>query len=156
MKQEIERKFLVTGYGWRKTAGDGLSCRQGYITSAPDGATVRVRLLGGKGFLTIKGATQGISRPELEYEIPVAEAEYMIQNLCGGRQIEKRRYTLRIDQVVWEIDEFSGPNAGLILAEIELESENQSFEKPEWLGEEVSHDHRYTNAALARCPIARW
>jgi CYTH domain-containing protein len=156
MKQEIERKFLVIGDGWRKAAGAGLTCRQGYVTSEPESATVRVRLLGGRGFLTIKGATQGISRPELEYEIPADDAEYMIQNLCGERRVEKRRYTLKIGRAVWEIDEFSGQNAGMILAEIELESENQSFEKPEWLGEEVSYDHRYTNVALARRPLARW
>jgi adenylate cyclase len=156
MKQEIERKFLVTGDGWRKGAGAGLACRQGYITSGSESTTVRVRVLGEKGFLTIKGATQGISRPELEYEIPGADAEYMLQNLCGERQVEKKRYTLRIGRAVWEIDEFSGQNAGLILAEIELESENQPFEKPEWLGEEVSYDPRYANAALARRPIARW
>ncbi len=156
MKQEIERKFLVTGDGWRKVAGAGLTCRQGYITSGPESATVRVRVLGEKGFLTIKGATQGISRLELEYEIPSADAEYMIQNLCGERQVEKKRYTLKIGRAVWEIDEFFGQNAGLILAEIELESENQSFEKPAWLGEEVSYDHRYANSALARRPIAQW
>jgi len=156
MKQEIERKFLVTGEGWRKAAGVGLTCRQGYITSGSESATVRVRVLGGRGFLTIKGITKGISRTELEYEIPAVDAEYMIQNLCGERQVEKKRYTLKIGQTVWEIDEFFGQNAGLILAEIELESENQSFEKPEWLGEEVSYDHRYANAALARRSIAQW
>lgn len=156
MKQEIERKFLVIGDSWRKSAGAGLSCRQGYITAGREEATVRVRLLGQKGFLTIKGATKGISRAELEYEIPAADAEYMIQTLCGERQIEKRRYTLKVGLDIWELDEFAGLNAGLVMAEIELESETQSFEKPEWLGEEVSYDARYTNAALARRPFSHW
>jgi CYTH domain-containing protein len=156
MKQEIERKFLVTGDGWRAAAGRGEICCQGYITASPSSATVRVRLLGEKGFLTIKGPAQGISRPEMEYEIPVFDAEYMLENLCGDRMISKVRYILMYKGLRWEVDEFHGRNQGLILAEIELESEDQPFEKPEWLGAEVSLDRRYTNAALARHPFARW
>jgi CYTH domain-containing protein len=153
MKQEIERKFLVMGDGWRKAAAAGLLCCQGYLASGGDGATVRVRLLGEKGFLTIKGPTQGISRPEMEYEIPVPDAEYMLENLCGDRMISKMRYILDYNGLRWEIDEFHGRNQGLILAEIELESENQPFETPDWLGKEVSHDPRYRNAELARRPV---
>ena len=156
MKQEIERKFLVANDGWRIAVGLGRICCQGYITDGLSSATVRVRLLGEKGFLTIKGTAQGISRPEFEYEIPAADAEYMIENLCGDRLVSKKRYTLEITGMVWEIDEFSGLNEGLIVAEIELESEDQSFVKPEWLGAEVTFDARYYNVALARHPFARW
>jgi CYTH domain-containing protein len=156
MKQEIERKFLVTDDSWRATAGPGKVCCQGYITSGPTGATVRVRLLGGQGFLTIKGPAQNISRPEYEYEISAADAEYMIENLCEDRLISKKRYTLKDRGMTWEIDEFSGLNEGLIVAEIELESEIQPFERPEWLGNEVTFDSRYTNAVLARNPFSGW
>jgi CYTH domain-containing protein len=152
MKQEIERKFLVTGDGWRAAAGEGSLCCQGYLSSG-EGATVRVRLLGKKAFLTIKGPTQGISRPEMEYEIPVPDAEYMIENLCGGRMISKVRYILNYSGLRWEIDEFHGRHQGLVLAEIELEREDQPFGKPDWLGQEVSHDPLYRNSALARNPI---
>lgn len=156
MKQEIERKFLVSGDGWRAAAGRGEICCQGYITAGPASATVRVRLLGEQGFLTIKGPAQGISRSECEYKIPAADAEYMIQNLCGDRLVSKKRYTFEVGGMIWEIDEFSGSNDGLIVAEIELKSEEQPFEKPGWLGAEVSFDPRYTNAALARHPFAQW
>lgn len=152
MKTEIERKFLVSGDSWRDQAGEGLPCRQGYISSGPDQVTVRVRRIGGQGFLTLKGKSRGISRPELEYEIPVDEAEYMLKNFCADRVVTKTRYVLDVDGLKWEIDEFSGRNQGLILAEIELESEGQPFERPDWLGEEVSQDSRYFNAALAVKP----
>lgn len=156
MKQEIERKFLVTGDGWRKTAGNGLACRQGYLSVGSSDITVRVRLMDAKGFLTIKGPTKGISRPELEYEIPAADAEYMLAHLCAGGTVEKVRYILDYNGLRWEVDEFIGGNAGLIMAEIELSHADQSFEAPEWLGEEVSFDRRYTNAALARNPFTKW
>jgi adenylate cyclase len=156
MNQEIERKFLVTGDGWRAAAGAGKMCCQGYITSGLSDATVRIRLLGDQGFLTIKGPPHGISRPEFEFEIPAADAEYMIENLCGDRLVSKRRYTFENSSTVWEIDEFSGLNEGLIIAEVELEREDQSFGTPEWLGAEVTSDARYTNAALAIRPFARW
>lgn len=156
MKQEIERKFLVTGERWRAVAGSGMLCRQGYLSSGSSSATVRVRLLGERGFLTIKSPTQGISRQELEYEIPAADAEYMLSTLCGGHLVEKSRYILVQDGLRWEIDEFFGANAGLVLAEIELEGEAQSFKKPEWLGKEVSFDSRYFNAVLAKNPVKTW
>jgi CYTH domain-containing protein len=156
MKQEIERKFLVIGTSWRKEAGAGISCRQGYISTGPSPVTVRVRLLGKQGFLTIKGPTQGISRPEMEYEIPAADAEYMLAHFCAGGLVSKERYRLINNGSLWEIDEFSGDNAGLVVAEIELEREDQLFKKPDWLGEEVSLDRRYTNAALARNPFKSW
>jgi len=156
MKQEIERKFLVIGDSWRKGAGSGISCRQGYISTGRSPVTVRVRLLGEQGFLTIKGPAQGISRAEMEYEIPAADAEYMLEHLCAGGLVSKVRYNLIHNGSRWEIDEFSGDNTGLVVAEIELEREDRPFEKPAWLGEEVSLERRYTNAALARNPFKSW
>ena len=156
MKQEIERKFIVIGDEWRATAGTGEMCCQGYITAEPAGATVRVRLLADRGFLTIKGSTKGISRSECEYEIPAADAEYMMENLCGDRLVSKKRYNVKCGGLVWEIDEFLGLNEGLLIAEIELEREDQHFEKPAWAGEEVTFDPRYTNAVLARRPFVHW
>jgi CYTH domain-containing protein len=154
MKMEIERKFLVAGDGWRDVAGDGDPYEQGYIFSGPDQVTVRVRRAGDRGFLTLKGASEGISRPELEYEIPVDDAEYMLKNFCGSRVVSKKRYHASINGSHWEIDEFSGKNKGLVLAEIELESEGQAFEKPDWIDEEVSCDPRYFNATLAATPFS--
>jgi CYTH domain-containing protein len=156
MKQEIERKFLVKDNSWRDSAAGGVSCRQGYLSSGPDGATVRVRLMGERGFLTVKGPARGISRAEFEYEIPAEDAEQMLDTLCGGRIVSKTRHFLPIDGLTWEIDEFTGQNSGLVLAEIELSSEEQSVGQPAWLGEEVSLDSRYTNAALSRTPFSRW
>ncbi len=156
MKTEIERKFLVVGDSWRDAADGGRLCEQGYISSDSEHATVRVRVLGSKGFLTLKGPTKGISRSEMEYEIPVKEADYMLRNFCGDRVISKTRYLLELNGLRWEIDEFSGENQGLIIAEIELETEDQLFEKPDWLGEEVSFDPRYFNAALAQNPSSNW
>jgi adenylate cyclase len=156
MKQEIERKFLVRGDGWRNFAGDGVACRQGYILSEAEGATVRVRRMGDQGFLTIKGPTKGISRPEMEYEIPAADAEYILNHLCNGNIVSKTRYSLIHKGLMWEIDEFCGENSGLIVAEIELDNEHQPFDRPDWLGEEVSSDRRYTNAALSRQPFKSW
>ncbi len=149
MKIEIERKFLVTGNGWRVVADAGLPCEQGYISSGPNKVTVRVRRIGTQGFLTLKGITEGISRSELEYEIPVAEADYMLKNFCGDRIVSKTRYLFETDGLTWEIDEFFGKNEGLVLAEIELKNEEQFFDKPAWLGDDVSYDPRYFNAALA-------
>lgn len=156
MKQEIERKFLVTGESWRTATGDGVPCKQGYISTGGSAVTVRIRLMGGQGFLTIKGPASGISRCEMEYEIPAADAGYMLDHLCSGRLVEKKRYFLAVNGLLWEIDEFDGHNSGLVVAEIELEHADHPFEKPDWLGEEVSLDRRYTNAALARNPFSEW
>ena len=156
MKIEIERKFRVTGDEWRAIADAGLFCEQGYILSGSDQITVRVRRIGNKGFLTMKGVADGISRPELEYEIPAAEAEYMLENFCEDRIVSKTRFLVKIGGFTWEIDEFSGRNKGLVLAEIELESEDQVFPVPDWLGEDVSLDFRYTNASLAANPFVKW
>ena len=156
MKTEIERKFLVVSDAWREAADGGRLCEQGYISSDPENITVRVRVFGSQGFLTLKGPTKGISRSEMEYEIPVEEAAHMLQNFCGDRVISKTRYLLKINGLRWEIDEFFGKNTGLIVAEIELIAEDQPFEKPDWLGEEVSYDPCYLNAVLVQRPFLEW
>jgi len=154
MGREIERKFLLSGDGWRGLA-EGVEYRQGYLCASKE-RTVRVRIAGDKGFLTIKGATTGAARSEYEYEIPVAEAREMLDTLCPQPQIEKKRYTIPFRGCTWEIDEFFGRNQGLIVAEIELESEEQSFERPDWIGREVTGDPRYYNAALCTEPFTTW
>jgi adenylate cyclase len=145
---EIERKFLVKNDSWRAVADAGQECRQGYLV-AEKGKSVRVRIMGEKAFLTIKGETQGITRSEFEYEIPPADAEALLQ-LCGGAVLEKRRHIVHYGGMDWEVDVFGGTHLGLVLAEIELEEEGQVFEWPDWLGEEVSSNPRYFNAVLAR------
>ncbi len=156
MKIEIERKFRVVGDSWRAAADAGRRCEQGYIVSGSQAVTVRVRRIGELGILTLKGPATGISRPELEYEIPADEADFMLRSFCGDRIVSKTRYLAEIDGCIWEIDEFSGLNQGLVLAEIELESEDQPFKQPDWAGEDVSLDRRYTNAALAVNPFSEW
>ena len=154
MGQEIERKFLLANDGWRENA-TGTVFRQGYLSTDPD-RNVRVRIKGEKAFLTIKGRTEGVSRLEFEYEIPLDEAQDLLDTLCHKPLIEKTRYKVHIDGLVWEIDEFEGENRGLILAEVELESEDQAFERPSWLGREVSDDTRYYNSNLVANPFSRW
>jgi adenylate cyclase len=149
---EIERKFLVTGTTWRQGAGVRFS--QGYLNRDKE-RTVRVRLAGEKAFLTIKGISVGASRAEFEYEIPAADAEQLLK-LSDGPVIEKIRRFIQLESVTWEVDEFLGENAGLVVAEIELQSEDQAFARPEWLGEEVTHDARYFNSSLATKPFTRW
>jgi CYTH domain-containing protein len=151
---EIEHKFLVRGSEW-KSLGNGELFRQGYLSLDPE-RTVRVRVAAGKGFLTIKGKTQGVTRAEYEYEIPVAEAASMLDTLCVGPLIEKNRYRISYSGFVWEVDEFLGDNAGLVVAEIELDSEDQKFKLPEWVGEEVSDDPRYYNSNLTKYPFSQW
>ena len=152
MPTEIERKFLVTGTEWRQA--DCIHIYQGYLCRER-GKTVRVRLAGEKAFITIKGPTKGISRPEFEYEIPFAEAEQLLK-LCDGAIIEKKRHVVVYKGSKWEVDEFLGENAGLIVAEIELVEEEQPFERPGWLGREVTGGPRYTNANLASNPYKSW
>ncbi len=153
MGQEIERKFLVEGEGWR--IGEGVAYRQGYLNRAIE-RTVRVRRVGDKGYLTIKGATHGISRLEYEYEIPAEEAEELLDALCEKPLIEKTRYRIAWGELTWEVDEFAGENEGLVLAEIELPSEAYAFKRPAWLGEEVSGDPRYFNSNLVKNPFRTW
>ena len=154
MANEIERKFLVCNSKW-KSLGHGELFRQGYLSLYPE-HTVRVRVAGGKGFLTIKGKTKGITRSEYEYTIPVTDAVSMLDTLCSGPEIEKMRYRIPHAGKVWEVDEFLGDNAGLIVAEIELDSEDQKIKLPEWIGEEVSEDPRYYNSNLTRHPFCKW
>jgi CYTH domain-containing protein len=154
MGEEIERKFLVTGDAWRAQAS-GTRFRQGFLSTDPD-RTVRVRVAGARGMLTIKGRTVGARRPEYEYEIPLDDAEQMLDSLCERPLIEKVRFELRAGAHLWEIDVFEGDNAGLVVAEIELQSEDESFERPDWLGEEVTDDPRYFNANLVESPFRTW
>lgn len=153
MGVEIERKFLVQDESWRGL-GEKVFLSQGYLSSDPD-RIVRVRLQGEQAFLTIKGRAQGISRSEWEYSIPVDEAQAMLASLCSVR-IEKWRHKIVIDGLLWEVDEFLGANAGLVVAEVELLSETQEFNKPTWLGQEVSNDHRYANSSLLKQPFSTW
>jgi adenylate cyclase len=152
MAIEIERKFLVAGSAWRQAAGARLS--QGYLNRDKE-RTVRVRLAGAQAFLTIKGLTRGASRSEFEYEIPAVDGEQLLK-MCEGPVIEKIRRVIVHDGSTWEVDEFLGDNAGLVVAEIELQSEDQAFSRPEWLGEEVTHESRYFNSNLASHPYSRW
>ena len=154
MGREIERKFLLRDDGWRLLA-EGVAYRQGYL-SVDTGRVVRVRIAGERGFLTIKGAAVGSVRPEYEYEIPLADARELLDTLCLRPQIEKTRYRVAAHGLVWEVDEFHGDNRGLVLAEVELEAPDQPVELPDWVGEEVTHDPRYSNAALTVNPYCRW
>jgi CYTH domain-containing protein len=154
MPTEIERKFLVTGDRWRVGAV-GAVFRQGYI-AADESKSVRVRVVGDRGFLTIKGKTVGVARTEFEYGIPVDEALEMLHTLCEPPLIEKTRYRIEYAGLLWEVDEFEGENRGLILAEVELTHANQQVDLPDWVAEEVSHDPRYYNANLAKHPYSRW
>lgn len=154
MGLEIEKKFLPASDGWRGLA-PGEQIKQGYISVSQECA-VRVRIKGTRAWLGIKGKTEGATRMEFEYPIPVEDAHDMLHNLALRPIIEKTRYLVPFKGFVWEIDEFEGENKGLIVAEIELESEDQAFEKPDWIGEEVTADPRYYNANLVRCPFAEW
>lgn len=153
MALEIERKFLVKEGAWRNEKGTAY--RQGYLNSTKE-RTVRVRIIDDKGYLTVKGISRGAVRVEYEYEIPGAEAKAMLNDLCEKPLIEKTRYKIEFKGLVWEVDEFFGENQGLIVAEVELESEDQTFVKPEWVGEEVTCDSKYFNANLIHHPYSRW
>ncbi|MGD2136744.1 MAG: CYTH domain-containing protein [Gammaproteobacteria bacterium] len=153
MAREIERKFLVTTREWQ--SGDAQEYRQGYLNLDKE-RTVRVRIAGEAAYLTIKGITQGATRREFEYAIPLADARELLTNLCHKPLIEKRRHKVRHGGLTWEVDEFFGDNAGLVVAEVELEDEDQPFERPPWLGEEVTDDPRYYNASLVDNPYRNW
>lgn len=153
MGMEIERKFLVDRGRW-KPGGEGTRIAQGYLCTEAD-RTVRVRVKGAHGYLTVKGRNEGISRQEFEYEIPRKDAEAML-GMCKPTIIEKARYHESHGAHLWEIDVFFGENDGLVLAEIELQREDESFERPEWLGKEVSMDNRYYNSSLSNKPYRKW
>jgi adenylate cyclase len=156
MAVEIERKYLVHQKLWLalKEKLSGTLIQQGYLSRIAE-RTVRIRIRGEQAFLTIKGKNKGITRSEFEYPIPVEDAVEMLK-ICDGAIIEKTRYLLPINNVTWEIDEFYGDNTGLILAEVELENEQQKVALPNWIGEEVSNDTRYYNACLIGHPYKHW
>lgn len=151
---EIERKFLVKGDAWRSLA-PGVLYRQGYLV-AEKRRSVRVRIAGERACLTIKGQAIGLARAEFEYEIPVTDAEILLDTLCDRPLIEKLRYSIPDHHLVWEVDEFLGENQGLIVAEVELTEAGESLILPDWIGAEVSTDPRYFNSNLAQHPYRLW
>jgi CYTH domain-containing protein len=153
MGTEIERRFHLANDDWRKLA-EGEWLKQGYL-SVEAARTVRVRVKGDQAWLTLKSHISAVSRHEFEYPIPLADAETIIAAMCP-MAVEKKRYRIPIGPHVWEVDEFFGQNAGLVLAEVELGSEEEAYERPQWLGEEVTHDPRYTNAYLSQHPWPTW
>jgi adenylate cyclase len=155
MATEIERKFLLKESSWKDLADGGTHYSQGYLVGSKH-ASVRVRIQGERAFLNIKSATIDITRQEFEYEIPLEEANEMLKTLCEKPLIDKVRYLLKNENHVWEIDVFSGDNKGLIVAEIELNSKDENFDKPDWLGDEVSDDARYYNVSLVKHPFKDW
>jgi adenylate cyclase len=154
MSLEIERKFLVRDASWKEGA-QGVLLRQGYLSSHAE-RIVRVRIEGDAAVMTIKGRTVGATRGEWEYPIPLDDARVFLGSLCEKPIIEKTRYRIPYAGMLWEVDEFHGENDGLVVAEIELESEDQPFDRPDWVGEEVTHDSRYANANLLRHPFSKW
>jgi len=154
MGQEIERKFLVVGESWREQAA-GIAYRQGFLSIDPE-RIVRVRVAGARGSVTIKGKSVGPRRAEFEYEIPLGDAQEILEALCRKPLIEKVRYTLVAGAHTWEIDVFEGDNAGLVVAEIELAHEDEAFDRPNWLGDEVTGDPRYFNSNLVTKPYCAW
>ncbi len=155
MAEEIERKFLVCDDSWRSGVRRSERYRQGYL-AVTDRCGVRVRVEGEWAQLNVKSAGLDIRRLEYDYTIPVADAERMLSEFCGSRQLAKTRHFLTHAGHTWEIDEFEGENHGLVVAEIELNAVDEAFARPDWLGEEVSGDPRYLNSYLAEHPFARW
>lgn len=154
MATEIERKYLVVGDEWRRL-GTASEFRQGYLSTVKE-RTVRVRVIGEQGYLAVKGITVAATRTEFEYEIPADEARVMLAELCEQPIVEKNRYAIDWVGLVWEVDEFFGANAGLVVAEVELEDADEEIELPEWIGEEVTDDPRYFNSNLVARPYSTW
>lgn len=154
MGREIERRFLVTGEAWRDL-GPGCAFRQGFLSTVKE-RVVRVRVAGERATLTIKGVTRGIAKVEFEYPIPLEDAQYLLDHLCIQPIIEKVRHGIEYAGLYWEVDEFLGENAGLVLAEVELQSEDQAVILPPWVGREISDDPRYFNSSLAEHPYRHW
>lgn len=154
MATEIERKFLVKDDGYKQNA-EACCYMQGYLCTDPN-RTVRIRIAGDKGFIAIKGKNNGISRAEFEYEIPMKDGKKILFELVKTGIIEKTRHVVFFKDRKWEVDEFHGENEGLVVAEIELNDENEPFEKPSWIGDEVSNDCRYYNSNLSQHPFKGW
>lgn len=155
MPDEIERKFLLRNDSWRSQVDRSVRQVQGYLGSV-ETCSIRIRIEGDQASLNIKSATLGISRSEYDYPVPLHEAEEMLEYLCRKPLIDKTRHFIQAGKHVWEIDEFHGDNDGLIVAEIELDHPDEPFERPDWLGEEVSHDPRYYNVCLVDRPYKDW
>ncbi|QIY79403.1 Uncharacterized protein conserved in bacteria [Chromobacterium violaceum] len=153
MALEIERRFVVSGDGWRGLA-PAVQYRQGYLSVEKE-RTVRVRVVGQQAWLTLKSNISNVSRHEFEYPIPLADAQTIMGAMCP-MVVDKLRHRIEHGGFVWEVDEFFGNNAGLVLAEIELPDEDTPFAKPDWVGEEVTEDGRYTNAYLSKHPYRSW
>lgn len=155
MGVEIERKFLVAGDVWRHAVRASTRLSQGYLANTMR-SSVRVRIAGSSASLSVKSMAAGLTRAEFEYPIPVADAHTMIESLCEGPLIDKTRHLVDVGRHTWEVDEFDGPNAGLVVAELELETPGEPYERPVWLGEEVTHELRYYNFRLAAMPFTAW
>ena len=154
MPAEIERKFKVISDKYKQLSKP-LNCKQGYLDTLEE-FLVRVRIMGDKAYLTLKGKNEGIRRLEFEYEIPKTDANELFSNFCSTTPIEKNRYILSIEKTIWEVDEFLGENYGLVIAEIELPSENANFPTPNWIGQEVSNNPKYYNYNLVKYPYSKW
>ena len=152
---EIERKFLLANDGWRAAVSRSVHMHQGYLAGNAE-CSVRVRLTDFEARMNIKSATLGIERQEFDYDVPRADAAVMLRDLCGTRTLEKTRHFVLHEGHEWEIDEFAGANAGLIVAELELDRVDEAFARPPWLGAEVSDDRRYYNSELVERPYSHW
>ena len=155
MAIEIERKYLLKNDAWRAQADEGGEYGQGSLVGSP-AASVRVRIEGEQAYINIKSATLGIRRTEYEYAIPLKDARHMLDKLCEKPLIKKKRYHVNHNGNIWEVDEFSGENTGLVVAEIELPNEETQPVLPDWIGEEVSGDPRYYNVSLVKHPYCKW
>ncbi len=155
MAYEIERKFLLSSSTWRQQVVRTIPIQQAYLANT-DKASLRIRIAGDKGYLSSKSMTRDIRRHEFEYEIPLPDAEFMIQHMSQGNRIIKDRHLVPFGHHTWEIDEFYGDNQGLLVAEVELAHETEAFARPAWLGKEVSNQERYFNMALIENPYKNW
>ena len=155
MPREIERKFLLRNDDWRRLVTRSIPMRQGYLGSGGE-VSVRVRIEGNEARLNLKSTTLGVSRDEFEFPLPLAGALEVLARFCGRRCVEKIRHLVPVGGHLWEIDEFEGANAGLLVAEIELAAEDEPFERPAWIGREVSAEPRYYNVCLLDAPYSTW
>ncbi len=155
MPKEIERKYLLIDNSWKKFVVGETALRQGYIAKSND-CLVRIRISDNKAWITVKGRQISFTRSEFEYQIPISDAEELLEEFSSENQIVKTRFFLVYQEIKWIVDVFEGENSGLIIAEIELESEISDFALPPWVGEDVTTDFRYTNSNLAEHPYNEW